>query len=42
VTEILREIRVVRADMMAQIEHLGRLEKKLRAALKDDRDDRAA
>ncbi len=41
-TELLNEIRDLRADMVARVEQLGRLEKKLRAALREEADERAA
>ena len=41
-TEILNELRDLRADMIARVEQLGRLEKKLRTALKDEAHERAA
>jgi len=34
--DILNELRDIRADMLARAEQVGRLEKKLRAALKDE------
>ncbi len=40
--DILNELRDLRADMVARVEQLGRLEKKLRNALKDEADERAA
>lgn len=40
--EILREVRELRGDMIARVEQLGRLEKKLRVALKEESDDRVA
>lgn len=40
--EVLTELRDLRADMIARAEQLGRLEKKLRAALKEDQHDGAA
>lgn len=39
---ILREVRELRADMVSRVEQLGRLEKKLRTALKEGSDDRVA
>lgn len=41
-TDILNELRDLRADMVARVEQLGRLEKKLRMALQEDNDERAA
>ena len=41
-TDILNELRDLRTDMIARVEQMGRLEKKLRAALKDEADERAA
>ena len=41
-SDILTELRDLRADMLSRVEQLGRLEKKLRQALQEDRDDRAA
>ena len=38
----LDELRDLRADMMSRVEQLGRLEKKLRQALQEERDERAA
>lgn len=40
--DILNELRDLRADMISRVEQLGRLEKKLRMALKDEANDRAA
>ena len=40
--DILNELRDLRSDMIARVEQMGRLEKKLRAALKDEADERAA
>lgn len=40
--EILNELRDLRTDMIARVEQMGRLEKKLRAALKEDVHERAA
>ncbi|WP_299777797.1 helix-turn-helix domain-containing protein [uncultured Roseobacter sp.] len=40
--EILNELRDLRTDMIARVEQMGRLEKKLRAALKEDLHERAA
>ena len=40
--EILNELRDLRTDMIARVEQLGRLEKKLRSALKEEADERAA
>lgn len=42
VTDILNELRDIRADMMQRVEQVGRLEKKLRLALREEVDDRAA
>ena len=36
--EILNELRDLRTDMIARVEQLGRLEKKLRSALKEEAD----
>ncbi|MBW4710304.1 helix-turn-helix domain-containing protein [Roseobacter sp. YSTF-M11] len=41
-TDILNELRDLRTDMIARVEQLGRLEKKLRTALKDENHERAA
>lgn len=41
-SEILNELRDLRSDMIARVEQMGRLEKKLRAALKEEIDERAA
>ena len=41
-SDILNELRDLRTDMIARVEQMGRLEKKLRAALKDEADERAA
>ncbi|MEM9637589.1 MAG: helix-turn-helix domain-containing protein [Pseudomonadota bacterium] len=41
-TEILNELRDLRTDMIARVEQMGRLEKKLRAALKEEVHERAA
>ena len=41
-SDILNELRDLRADMIARVEQMGRLEKKLRAALRDEADERAA
>lgn len=41
-TDVLNELRELRTDMLARVEQMGRLEKKLRTALKDEADDRAA
>ncbi|WP_227267441.1 helix-turn-helix domain-containing protein [Roseobacter weihaiensis] len=41
-SEILNELRDLRADMIARVEQMGRLEKKLRTALREEADDRAA
>ncbi|MDW3182319.1 MULTISPECIES: helix-turn-helix domain-containing protein [unclassified Roseobacter] len=40
--DILNELRDLRTDMIARVEQMGRLEKKLRAALKEDLHERAA
>ncbi len=40
--DILNEMRDLRIDMMARAEQMARLEKKLRAALKEDQHERAA
>lgn len=40
--DILNEIRDLRSDMMARVEQLARLEKKLRSALKEEAHERAA
>lgn len=40
--DILNELRDLRADMILRVEQMGRLEKKLRTALKEDADERAA
>ena len=40
--DILNEMREIRSDMLARVEKLSRLEKKLRAMLKEDASDRAA
>ena len=40
--DILNEMREIRSDMLARVEQLSRLEKKLRAMLKEDASDRAA
>lgn len=40
--DILNELRELRTDMQARVEQMGRLEKKLRLALKEDADGRAA
>lgn len=40
--DILNELRDLRTDMIARVEQMGRLEKKLRTALKEDADERAA
>ena len=40
--DILNELRDLRADMVSRVEQLGRLEKKLRSALKEEADERAA
>lgn len=41
-TDILNELRDLRADMIVRVEQLGRLEKKLRMALQEDADERVA
>lgn len=41
-TDVLNELRELRTDMLARVEQMGRLEKKLRSALKEEADDRAA
>ena len=41
-SEVLNEMRELRTDMMARAEQMGRLEKKLRLALRDGTDDRIA
>ncbi len=41
-TDILNELRDIRADMISRVEQLGRLEKKLRMALQEETDERAA
>ncbi|MGC3939316.1 helix-turn-helix domain-containing protein [Roseobacter sp. EG26] len=40
--DILNELRDLRTDMIARVEQLGRLEKKLRSALKEESHERAA
>ncbi len=40
--ELLTELRDMRADMIARAEQLGRLEKKLRAALKEEHHERVS
>lgn len=40
--EILNELRDLRVDMIARVEQMARLEKKLRAALKEEAHERAA
>jgi transcriptional regulator with XRE-family HTH domain len=40
--DILNELRELRADMIQRVEQMGRLEKKLRLALRDEANDRAA
>lgn len=40
--EVLNELRELRTDLAARVEKMGRLEKKLRLALREDADDRAA
>ncbi|MEM9577066.1 MAG: helix-turn-helix transcriptional regulator [Pseudomonadota bacterium] len=41
-SDILNEMRQLRTDMMQRAEQLGRLEKKLRMALREEADDRVA
>ena len=41
-SDILNELRELRTDMMARVEQMGRLEKKLRMALQEEANDRAA
>ncbi|MFK7743613.1 MAG: multiprotein-bridging factor 1 family protein [Roseobacter sp.] len=41
-TDILNELRDLRADMIARVEQMGRLEKKLRTALQEDANERIA
>lgn len=41
-TDILNELRDLRSDMIARVEQMGRLEKKLRTALREEADERAA
>ena len=38
----MNELRELRTDMLARVEQMGRLEKKLRTALKEEADERAA
>jgi len=40
--EVLNELRELRTDLAARVEKMGRLEKKLRLALREEADDRAA
>jgi transcriptional regulator with XRE-family HTH domain len=40
--ELLTELREMRTDMIARAEQLGRLEKKLRAAMKDEQNERTS
>jgi transcriptional regulator with XRE-family HTH domain len=40
--DILNEMRDLRADLAARVEQIGRLEKRLRTALKEEADERAA
>ena len=40
--DILNELRDLRSDMIARVEQMGRLEKKLRTALGEEADERAA
>jgi transcriptional regulator with XRE-family HTH domain len=40
--DVLNELRELRTDMQARVEQMGRLEKKLRTALKEEADGRAA
>lgn len=42
VSEVLNELRELRTDLLARVEQMGRLEKKLRTALKEEADGRAA
>lgn len=39
--DILKEVRDLRADLMARVEQMGRLEKRLRIALREETDERA-
>ena len=41
-TELLNELRELRTDMISRAEQMGRLEKKLRKALQESTDERAA
>jgi transcriptional regulator with XRE-family HTH domain len=41
-SEVLNELRELRTDLLARVEQMGRLEKKLRTALKEEADGRAA
>ncbi|MGA9253987.1 MAG: helix-turn-helix domain-containing protein [Roseobacter sp.] len=41
-SEVLNELRELRTDMLARVEQMGRLEKKLRTALKEEANERAA
>ncbi|MEE4187036.1 MAG: helix-turn-helix domain-containing protein [Roseobacter sp.] len=41
-TDVLNELRELRTDLLARVEQMGRLEKKLRTALKEEADDRVA
>jgi len=41
-SDVLNELRELRTDMLARVEQMGRLEKKLRTALKEEADGRAA
>ncbi|MEM1351081.1 MAG: helix-turn-helix domain-containing protein [Pseudomonadota bacterium] len=40
--EVLNELRELRTDLAARVERMGRLEKRLRLALREEADDRAA
>lgn len=40
--DILNELRDLRSDMIARVEQMGRLEKKLRTALREEADERTA
>ena len=39
--DILKEVRDLRADLLARVEQMGRLEKRLRIALREETDERA-
>ncbi|MEM1072896.1 MAG: helix-turn-helix transcriptional regulator [Pseudomonadota bacterium] len=41
-SDILNDLRDLRTDLIQRVEQLGRLEKKLRTALREEADDRAA